>query len=244
MTAQRKKLFERQMLYGLLERLEVPAQILPGDFEAPDLGAVLNGKLIGIEVTEIQKSKVERAKRAHKDDVVERVRCGYEANNGPPLSVCFSFNQGVDLAEINRAELSQEIVGLLLNVSLKENFDAVVLAGELLPAALQRIVRELRFWRETNRCVWQCIEASWVAPLTTEVLQERLDVKSVLLPTYRKKGYDAYWLLICAHPTNPACRFEAARDFDPTQVLSPFDRTFFYDGWQAVELGGLGQSNE
>jgi len=82
----------------------------------------------------------------------------------------------------------------------------------------------------------QCSEASWVAPLTTEILQERVDVKKNRLPHYRARGYDEYWLLICAHPINPACQFEATRDFDPAQVLSPFDRSFFYNCWQTLSL--------
>lgn len=231
------------MLHGLLQQLAIPAQILSGNFESPDLAIVLDGRTIGVEVTEIQKSKEERARRAPKDDILERAKRGYEAQRGPPISVCFSFFDRADTRTVNRSDLSRKIVDFLLSLRLEHEYDVVAMAGERLPPALRQYFRELRFWRESRRGVWQCSEASWVAPLTKEIIQERVDVKKDLLPDYRVKGYDAYWLLICAHPTNPACRFEPARNFDPTHVLSPFDRTFFYDCWHALELGSAAGSN-
>ncbi|WP_163841150.1 hypothetical protein [Pseudoxanthomonas sacheonensis] len=236
-TALRKKQFERAMLHGLLQQLAIPARFLSGNFESPDLAIVLDGNTIGVEVTEIQKSKEERARRAPKDDILERAKRGYEAQHGPPLSVCFSFYDRASIQTVNRSDLGRAIVEFLLSLRLEHEYEVVIAAGERLPPMLRQYFRELRFWRESGHGIWQCSEASWVASLTKEVLQERADAKKDLLPGYRAKGYDAYWLLICAHPTNPACRFEAARDFCPAHVLSPFDRTFFYDRWHALELG-------
>lgn len=225
------------MLCGLLRHMGIPAEILPGDFESPDLAIALDGGTIGVEVTEIQKSKEERAKRAPKDSLIERAKREYEANSRPPLSVCFSFSDRANIQAVNRTQLSRQIVEFLVDQRLGHEYGVVTATRERLPSALQKHFRELRFWREAERGIWQCSEASWVAPLTAEVLQDRIDAKKDRLPVYRAKGYDAYWLLICAHPTNPACRFEATRDLDTAQVLSPFDRTFFYDCWQALEMG-------
>lgn len=233
----RKKQFERAMLHGLLQQLAIPAELLSGDFESPDLAIALDGSTIGVEVTEVQKSREERARRAPKDDIVERAKRGYETRGGLPLSVCFSFLDKADLRTVNRSDLSLRIVEFIFSQNLTDEYNVLAVDGERLPASLRHCFRELRFWRESRRGIWQCSEASWVAPLTNEVLQERVDAKKRLLPDYRVNGYDAYWLLICAHPTNPACRFEVARDFDPVRVQSPFDRTFFYDRWHALELG-------
>ena len=237
MTAQQKKQIERAMLHGLLTRLNIPANFLLGQFESPDLVVVLEGQTIGVEVTEIQKSREERAKRAPKDDILKRCRIAYELKGGPPVSVSLSFLDEADLRSSNRAEISQRIVELLMWPDHDIKFEVHILNGERLPAELRQHIQEIRFWGESDVETWQCIEAASVDQLTTQVLQERVDAKNLLLPAYRKKGYGAYWLLICADPINPACRFEAARDFDPAQVRSPFDRTFFYDGWHALELG-------
>lgn len=225
------------MLHGLLRQLAIPAGFLPGDFESPDLAIVLDGNTIGVEVTEIQKSKEERARRAPKDDILVRAKRRYETQGGFPLSVCFSFFDKTDIRTVNRSDLSLRIAEFLLNQHPTHEYDVLAMAGERLPPVLRQYFREIRFWRESKHGIWQCSEASWVAPLTKEILQERVDAKKGLLPAYRAKGYDTYWLLICAHPTNPACRFEVARDFDPVHVRSPFDRTFFYDCWHTLELG-------
>lgn len=237
MTAARKKDFERRMLFGLLRQLSIPAEILPGNFESPDIPILLDGMTIGVEVTEIQKSAEERSKRAPQEEIVERAKRDYEALGGPPLSVCFSFFDGADIRNVNRVNLSSWISQFLLTVLPDNEYEGVVAGVEQLPHDLRRYFRELRFWRESKLGIWQASNATWVALLTKEVLQERVDAKKALLPDYLKKSYDAYWLLICAHPINPACRFEIRGDFIPGQISSPFDRTFFYDCWQTIELG-------
>lgn len=236
MTASLQKNFERAMLHGLLKQMSIPAEIASGDFESPDLVMAFGNHTIGVEVTEIQKSKEERARRAPKDDIVRRAKQKYEASGRSPISVTFSFTQKADIRSVNRSDMGLIIADLLGGIRIDSEYETVVLTEGELPSALKDCIREIRLWREEKRGIWQCSEASWVAPLTPEVLQERVDAKKVCLSKYRMKGYDAYWLLICAHPTNPACRFEVARDFDPKLIESPFDRTFFYDGWHALDL--------
>lgn len=242
-TALRKKEFERTMLQGLLNQLEIQAEFISGEFESPDLAIICDGITVGVEVTEIQKSKEARARRAPKDDILKRAREGYEARLGPPISVSLSFLNSADVLSINRSDLSQSIVEFLLGLQIEVAYDVVIRAGDDLPLELRQYFREVRCWREDQRGVWQCSEASWVAPLTKDILQERVDAKGELLSLYRTKGYENYWLLICAHPTNPACRFEIARDLDPAHIISPFDRTFFFDCWQTIELGVASPSN-
>lgn len=236
MTAQQKKQTERAMLLGLMRRLDIAATLLPGDFESPDLAIELNGNTIGVEVTEVQKSSDERARRAPKDAVVEKCKAEFESHGGSPLSVCFTFCRGAKIGRSNHSTICQQVVDLLLAAGEAEEFEVRVIKADRFPHPLNEKLSELRFWREPRRGIWQCMEATWVAPLTAKILQERIDAKSALLPVYRSKGYDAYWLLICAHPTNPACQFEVARDFQSEEVRSPFDRTFFFNGWQVLEL--------
>lgn len=236
MTARRKKHFEQAMLQGLLQRFTIPAHLVDGDFESPDAVILLEGRTIGVEVTEIQKSAEERAKRAPKDDILRRAKHAFDATNRKPVSATFSFVESEDLRWVNRVEIGEQISQFLLEQQHEENYDLVVSKGNQLPQTLRPYIREIRSWSESVRGIWQCSEATWVAPLTQDTLQECVDKKQQLLSLYKAKGYDAYWLLICAHPTNPACRFEPARDLDPTKIISDFDRTFFYDAWHAIEL--------
>ncbi len=211
--------------------------MLEGDFESPDAAIVLGEQTIGVEVTEIQKSVEERARRAPKDDILQRAKRDYEAPGRFPISATFSFNESEDLRQINRADLGRKIADVLVSHDVRGVYEPIVLRSDALPFPLRGYFREIRFWGETVRGVWQCSEATWVSPLTHGVLQQIVDRKRDRLATYWSKGYDAYWLLICAHPTNPACRFEASLDFDPSTVVSDFDRTFFFDAWHAMELG-------
>ena len=240
MTLPAKKVFERWMLEGLLERLSIPGSVLDQELEAPDLLMNLDGKQIGVEVTEIQKSAEERAVRSPKDDLVRKTRTLYEAGAGLPLSVTFSFKHGVDLRgrHINRRLLAAQLASFLTDHAPTTPFTLSEFASGELPNELRPWLSALRFWTTNSPSIWQIAEAGWVAALTPAILQPVVDNKATLLPTYQLRSLDAYWLLICAHPSNPACRFEPSPGFDGTVVHSPFDRTFFYDRLHCLELGG------
>lgn len=237
MTRSEKKSFERSMLSGLLGRTAMKAIVLDDDMEAPDLAMIMDGKRVGVEVTEIQKNANERALRAPKDDLVRRARRLYEGRGGIPLSVTFSFHYQVDMRNVDRKTLSNQIAEFLAARAPNLPGQLCVIAGDALPPELRCWLRELRFWTVGTSSIWQIAEAGWVAALTPGVLQEAVNGKASLLPIYRLKGFDEYWLLICAHPRNPACRFDPGPDFDGAAVCSPFDRTFFYDAWHLLELG-------
>lgn len=244
MTSQRKKVYERTTLEAFLRRASIPAVLLEGNFEAPDAVIELANRQIGVEITEIQKSREEREARSIKEDLLRRTRQRYQTVDAPPISVTLSFHLLADLREIRRTlrknvldDLARQTAEVLYANARPYEKGVVVLSNQQLPPDLRPWLRELRFWGSEGTSIWQISEASWVAPLTASVLQERVDAKTRRLTDYRLNGYPEYWLLICADPLNPACRFEPARDFDPATITSPFDRTFFYDAWFLIELG-------
>ncbi|NII74191.1 hypothetical protein FHW84_002776 [Dyella sp. SG562] len=240
MTLPTKKVFERLMLEGLLERLSIRGSVLDQDLEAPDLVMTLDGKQIGVEVTEIQKSDEERAVRSPKEDILRKARKLYDAGGGRPLSATFSFQHGVDLRRgINRQVLAVQLARFLTDHAPTTPITLSTFVGSELPDELRPWLSAVRFWTTNSPGIWQIAEAGWVAALTPAILQPVVDAKATLLPNYRLRGFDAYWLLICAHPSNPACRFDPCPGFDGAAVRSPFDRTFFYDCWHWLELGRL-----
>lgn len=239
MTEEHQKEFERAILQGFLRRASIPGVPKEGDFEAPDAVITIGCKEVGVEITEIQKSTDERRIRSLKEDLLRRTRRCYESAGGRPICTMISFRNNVAISESKREReaLAEKIAQILIAGSLRLVGSVSVVAETQLAAPLGNRLREIRFWGADGDCIWQISEANSVAPLTIEVLQERIEAKAQRLPSYRLKGYAESWLLICADPRNPACRFDPPVAFDPKKVTSPFDRTFFYDAWHLIELG-------
>jgi hypothetical protein len=85
---------------------------------------------------------------------------------------------------------------------------------------------------------WAVVRAGWVAPLTVDILQSRIDEKAARLPEYQNDVREN-WLLIFADGMKPSQLFDVRADFDPAKVVSPFDRTYFYGHPEraTIELG-------
>lgn len=237
MTLDRQKDFERTILQGFLNHASIPAVINPGKFEAPDALITIASKNVGVEITEIQKSRGERRIRSSRDDLLRQIKQHYDSAGGSPICATFYFRKNEEIRRPERKNLGERIAEIIVAESICRSESVAIVTGAQLPAPIGNWLHEIRFWKTDGSCIWQISEASWVAPLTSEILQERVEAKARCLPSYRLKGYAEYWLLICADPMNPACRFDPARDFDPKKVISPFDRTFFYDAWHLIELG-------
>src|SRR5688572_12715734 len=80
--------------------------------------------------------------------------------------------------------------------------------------------------------------AGWVAPLTVDALQLRVDEKAKRLPEYREHAREN-WLVIVSDGMKPSQLFEVPSGFQLEKVSSPFDRTYFYGhpDRAVVELG-------
>lgn len=121
LTARQKKHFEQAMLQGLLQRFTIPAHLVDGDFESPDAVIRLDGRTVGVEVTEIQKSAEERAKRAPKDDILRRAKHAFDVTSRKPVSATFSFIEGEDLRWVSRVEIGEQIAQFLLGQQHEDN---------------------------------------------------------------------------------------------------------------------------
>lgn len=74
---------------------------------------------------------------------------------------------------------------------------------------------------------WSVARAGWVPNLQPIILQERINAKKLLLPSYCKE-VDEDWLLIFANQTNPSQMFTAPKDLNNIKFNSPFSKTFLY----------------
>jgi hypothetical protein len=226
-----KKKFEVGMLRRMLDQMGIPATVLEERTESPDCAIELHGTRIGVEVTQVQKDEAQRARFTRVRDLVEQARNTYTNAGGRSRVVHFHLNSRESF-RIDRVALGKRIARLLLTLGDED----VAITGRDVPSDLSAFV-----WGMTTHVasqeLWYPSQATWVAPFTVELFQERIDAKRRKLQTYRSKEYAEVWLLICADMANPATQFDNHVDFDPTQVESPFDRTYFCNGWQSFRLG-------
>lgn len=228
------------MVAGLLRRLGFPHDTvapLKDTHDGPDVLITAHGCSIGVEVTQIQTPPEERESYSWMEEIVRRAERAYLDAGGPPVRVQLSFLPGTNLRGVDRREAGRPLAQFLLDPPGSVHSGISSVEPRNIPGPLSGHVLQLQFWSEPDPGPWQCIQAGPVEALTDEVPAAAIARKTERLPAYRNKGFDKYWLLICAPPENPACRFEDGRNFSPSTIESPFDRTFFYDGWQMFELG-------
>lgn len=202
---------------------------------APDFALSIDGRRVGIEVTQIHKSPEEQRRQSYLQEVIRRAKDAYLAAGAPPRSMRMLFNAKAPRAGDSRRELASEIAMHLATQA--DEMQTHKHGSDKFPALMARNVHSVTFWRTTAEPSWHSEEGTRVAPFTVELFQERVDAKHEKLDGYRAGGFDEIWLLIGAGQTNPAQRFEWHASFDPGEICSRFDRTVFCDGWQAFELG-------
>jgi hypothetical protein len=88
---------------------------------------------------------------------------------------------------------------------------------------------------------WVTSSRLCMPPVAVDALQSRVDEKAKRLPAYRNE-LEENWLLIFSDGMKPSQLFEVRADFEPTKVVSPFDRTYFFahPDRAVVELGRAG----
>jgi hypothetical protein len=229
-----KRIEERQILATFLWASRLHAEILR-EGEAPDFTLSIDGRTVGVEVTQIQKSPAERTRQSYLQEVIRRAREDYAAAGALPRSVSLHFNDHAPRAGDSRRDLASEISAHV--AGQPDDAEVHTHKWPQLPELMARNLWSLTFWRTEAPVIWQSVEATWVAPFTVELFQERVDAKHEKLETYREGGFDELWLLIGASQLNPAQRFDWHASFDPGKIRSRFDRTVFCDGWRTFELG-------
>lgn len=232
-----KRMEERQILATFLASNAIPAQVI-SEGEAPDFRISIEGRVIGVEVTQIQKSPEERTRQSYRQEVIRRARDDYGAASAPPRCVNLHFSHRAPQGGDSRRDLAMEISAYLVRQADDTEFHTH--RREEFSALMARNLESISFWRCEGAAIWQSIEATWVGSFTAALFQERVDAKHAKLDAYQAGAFDEIWLLIGAGQTNPAQRFDWHASFDPTDVRSRFDRTVFCDGWHTIELGVRG----
>lgn len=77
---------------------------------------------------------------------------------------------------------------------------------------------------------WLALSAGWLAPLTAELVQSRIDEKASYIASYRA-AFSEVWLLIGVRGADPSQSFGFDTEGLEGTFRCPFDRAYFFDGF-------------
>lgn len=228
----RQKLRERFLLEQFFQAMALSAEIDDEEREAPDFLVRMEDRLVGIEVTEIfishDPAKAMQAQESISDRIVARACQRYYECGGRPAHVSVCFNPGADLRRLNRDEIAEALALVVLGFSLTPWQRSDYRPDEV-SAPLLDYIAFIHTLGVPSRDMahWAVARAGWAAPLTEQVLRDRIAEKARRLPSYRSVVPEN-WLLLVADRTRPSQLFDLDADLDVRSVKTPFERAFFY----------------
>lgn len=244
-TRLEKKERERTILAALLRAEGIESAIV--DREAPDFEIQIEDKVVGVEVTELYHEPQAgqaplQAIASICREIVERSERLFSNSNGISLKVSVAFSPRAPLQKIRR-DSAARLLHELVDQTLEQPGPDV----EWRP----RISRDLRFAELFSRVHiyrqpkeypphWLVITAGWVAPITAELVQSRIDEKANLVASYMKTHIEV-WLVVGVRGDTPAQFFDFNTQALEVSLKSPFSRTYFVDAFlgRAVRLRTL-----
>jgi hypothetical protein len=256
-----KKQHERFLLDRFLELQGIsPARIQ--ELDPPDFLIDLEGREVGIEVTEIfiRSNKSEALPQPTKDLLLQEIESNtdrivskarkiyFDAGNPPVLSTIWLSNR-ITLDKKKGDQVAGLIAHQIQSMNLKNSQGGAWRSSEdenaerSLSDSVAIIhaygVPDPRFAR------WTVGRPGVVAPLTTKHLQDVIDEKAKKFNRYKEKA-EEIWLLIFADHTRPSQMFFVAPDFPSDSVSSLFTKTFYCDyvAKEVIDLTRKGQNQQ
>lgn len=243
-SEKRKKARERFLLDRFLECQGLtPTSIGTPEPPSPDFLIELDGRKVGIEITEIYPQSPRsysgldgpgppQAIESRGGKIVSLAKEAYFRRNDSPLLVTVVFSnietirrkeEHEKLAELIALEVEDMASKALATEDRRPDFFTGVDNPLCDSVALIHIykVPELRFAR------WTVPKVGLVRKLTSELLQDRITTKEKKLDGYRRDG-DEVWLLMVADRLSASRKFFYPPDFPADDISSKFSRTFYY----------------
>ncbi|WP_315386265.1 hypothetical protein [uncultured Stenotrophomonas sp.] len=206
----------------------------------PDLCALFEGKRIGIEMTmavdsdaAVHDSFAERVLQAAKDQHAARQKDRQHLHGRVIVTLQSGYNPRT---------ARRNSVGALLGDLVADRWpvgkEVAILHPDDMHPEVAGVFKEVRAFSSegATSTQWETATAWSVQPISVERLQPIIDKKNRLIADYRRMECDELWLLIYARAGKIAEAWDEAVGFDPTELQSAFDRTFFYDFWRSHEL--------
>lgn len=207
--------------------------------ERPDFLVEVDGRTVGIEVTEVfieDDGGPIRPRHAEAivDGVVARAWQIYKERGGQPVYVSFGFVSH-DVQQIRRDQTAETLAEFVLGLPLRpgDYRSLKPYSADPWPAG----VPELTFMNvlampDRGTGHWTVPKGGWMAPLDAARLQPIINEKAAKLTEYRKAAPEV-WLLIATDGLRPSQFFDASTSKGLAGTLaSSFDRTYYLAGFE------------
>jgi hypothetical protein len=238
-----RKARERSLLQSFLGAEGIRATV--HDRETPDFAIQHDGRLIGVEVTEVfhptrDAGVPKQANESIARRVVRLAQDKFTSDGGPSLRVSVAFTPSSSTEVLNREDSAQKLADLVRRLVAQPGEVLEWRANHREDLLLASVFSYVHVYRHpaSFRSHWLVAAAGWVSPLTAGHLQDRVNEKAKRLDAYRV-ALPEVWLLLGVWGREPSQFFDLESPPSPNAVRSPFDRTYFYDAFikKAVPLG-------
>ncbi len=224
-----RKWRERQLFDAFIRLSHINA-VVAEEREAPDFILRVDGKVVGVELTEIYveddgQPLAPKARESLATKAVSQARQQYEKRGGRPLHVAVGFIPNADLQVNDRTRIAESLAEFLLMQELPaDGYKSWSHSRRLsLPSQIGFINA---FLVPSPDCAhWYAPQAGWVAPLTEKIISDSIGSKVTKLDSYRSAVQDS-WLVLVVAGGAPSQAFEPAPDLAWETIVSPFARTF------------------
>jgi len=240
-----KKQKERFQLESFLKALALPAKILEDKRESPDFIVCLEGRKVGIELTDLfihnkKNAHLPQAQESIADKIVSHAQHLYEESSAPPAHVSIGFFHLTNLNKNESNKIAERLSSFVRNLDLDawQTVDISTDKFEKSPLPEEVAFIHALGVPSYDMALWVAPRAGWVATLTPQVLQNRINEKSKKLKEYQKVVSEN-WLVVIISNSKPSQMFSVSSEFNPSEVISPFSRTFYYAYMdkKIIELG-------
>ena len=227
-SAEKKKEIETHYLDRLREAMpDFPAGKVEAT-EEPDFLVHGEGRIIGIELTELHRetpsgAKPQQALEAMRHRVVAKAQELYVAANLPPLKASIFMNDGYNIKKEQVLPLAAHIKKLIENHMPDKNSSRKIEYDWKKPNSFPDPLNKISVHRldVITKTFFSAPGATWVATLSDADIQRAAEPKEKKYSTYRRKCDEA-WLVIDADIGSMSTWFE----FDSSALSRPLRTQF------------------
>jgi hypothetical protein len=214
----------------LLHSIPSLCKVVPKKAEAPDFLFNLNGKTIGIEVTELNvpsRRLPHRQIESMEDFITSHARDLVVQRSLPFLSVWLFFNIQESI-KTDRLRAIAQAVADTVEWSIPKVGERIELEYPSACNVHPREVDQIHIVRHEHaqRQWWRTVRSSRVMRKVAPLFQEAIAQKDKKYSSYRKQCNEC-WLLLGAEGTSQSSAIRPEKDVFSQKFLSRFERAFF-----------------